>query len=41
MRILTGWGRRSPPAAGQGMSTGMGLFLIALGCPTQPKIHPP
>ena len=31
MRILTGWGRRSPPAAGRGMSTGMGLFLIALG----------
>jgi hypothetical protein len=31
MRILTGRPRRAPPAAGRVMSTGMGLFLIALG----------
>jgi Na+/melibiose symporter-like transporter len=31
MRILTGRGRFSPPASGRVMSTGMGLFLIALG----------
>ena len=32
MRTLTGRGRRAPPPTGRGgMSTGMGLFLIALG----------
>lgn len=31
MRALTGRGRRAPPPTGRGMSTGMGLFLIALG----------
>jgi len=31
MRILTGRGRRAPPPTGRVMSTGMSLFLIALG----------
>ena len=31
MRILTGRGRRAPPPTGRVMSTGISLFLIALG----------